>query len=325
MPSCARTCDTCHDTGKSFYVGSGTALQLRPADHVASTDPRMATSDCSVCHETKDWVSTTLPAGHMPNPANLTCAQCHASAPSDYTPATLAANSVLHTGITGDCGQCHGNNADGAHMVQQLHAEGCDPHARAHPLSVRHGLQLLPLVKHVRGRHLRTDEHDAATHAFVPTTCDTCHEAGLAFYMGAASPALQGRPADHTASSSVQQQTGDCSGCHTTTNWTSATVMPPGHMPNPGNQACSVCHTGIGTTLASYATLASIAVLHTGITGSCCAMSWRPRRAADVLQQQRQPEGGVLTPSHIPYLSGSRLQRLPRRELRDRRLRPYRT
>ena len=103
------TCDTCHDTGKSFYVGSGTPLQLRPADHVSSTDARMATSDCSVCHETTDWISTVMPIGHMPNPSNLTCAQCHASAPSDYTPATLAANAVLHTGITGNCGLCHGN------------------------------------------------------------------------------------------------------------------------------------------------------------------------------------------------------------------------
>ena len=84
------TCDTCHDTGKSFYVGSGTPLQLRPADHLTSADPRMATSDCSVCHETTDWISTAVPAGHMPNPANLSCSQCHTAAPNDYTPATLA-------------------------------------------------------------------------------------------------------------------------------------------------------------------------------------------------------------------------------------------
>jgi len=62
--------------GKSFYVGAGTPLQLRPADHVSSTDPAMATGDCSQCHETKDWVSTTMPAGHMPNPASLPCSQC---------------------------------------------------------------------------------------------------------------------------------------------------------------------------------------------------------------------------------------------------------
>ena len=63
------TCDTCHDTGKSYYVGAGTPLQLRPPTTSASADTRMATGDCSVCHETMDWVSTALPAGHLPNPA----------------------------------------------------------------------------------------------------------------------------------------------------------------------------------------------------------------------------------------------------------------
>ena len=45
----------------------------------------------------------------MPNPSNLTCATCHSSAPSDYTTATLAANSALHTGVSANCGQCHGD------------------------------------------------------------------------------------------------------------------------------------------------------------------------------------------------------------------------
>ncbi len=63
-----------------------------------------------MCHNTTDWTSTAMPAGHMPNPSNLSCLTCHTKSPSDYTPATLAANSVLHTGITGNCGLCHGNN-----------------------------------------------------------------------------------------------------------------------------------------------------------------------------------------------------------------------
>ena len=49
----------------------------------------------------------------------------------------------------------------------------------------------------------------AAKHAFVPTSCDTCHEANLNFYLGASSPALQGRPADHLASSNAQMVGGD--------------------------------------------------------------------------------------------------------------------
>jgi len=103
------TCDACHDTGRKFYTGSGTPLQTRPADHIASGDANMVSGDCSLCHTTANWNSNTLPAGHMPNPSNLGCATCHSAAPSDYTPATLAANSVLHTGISGNCGLCHGN------------------------------------------------------------------------------------------------------------------------------------------------------------------------------------------------------------------------
>jgi len=124
------TCDVCHDTGKSFYVGSGTPLQLRPANHINSTDPKMATGDCSLCHTTTDWNSNAMPAGHMPNPSNLSCVTCHASAPNDYTAATLAANSKLHTGITGNCGLCHWRYRDGAHLGQQLHAQGRDASRR---------------------------------------------------------------------------------------------------------------------------------------------------------------------------------------------------
>src|SRR5260370_28355771 len=79
-----------------------------------------------------------------------------------------------------------------------------------------------------------------AKHAFVPTCCNTCHEAGLAFYMGAASPALQGRPADHTSGQMVAPN--DCGMCHTTANLNS-TALPAGPMPNPANLTCTVCHT----------------------------------------------------------------------------------
>src|SRR5258708_11828789 len=51
-----------------------------------------------------------------------------------------------------------------------------------------------------------------ATHAFVATTCNTCHgTATVAFTMGAANPKLQLRPADHTSGTML---TGDCGGFH---------------------------------------------------------------------------------------------------------------
>ena len=297
-------CDTCHDTGKSFYVGSGTPLQLRPADHVSSSDPRMATSDCSVCHETTDWTSTALPTGHMPNPGNLSCSQCHKSAPSDYTPATLAANSVLHTGIAGNCGLCHGNNVAALTWFNNFTPKDAlltpshIPYLSGTDCSSCHSSATYAVGT------FGPMNMTAAKHAFVPTACDTCHEAGLSFTMGAASPALQGRPADHLTSGNSQQATGDCSGCHTTADWTS-NILPAGHMPNPGNQVCSVCHTAIGTTLASYATLASIAVLHTGIKGNCGQCHGSPSGALTFYNDNDDPKAAVLTPAHIPYLSGT--------------------
>jgi hypothetical protein len=295
------TCDTCHDTGKSFHVGSGTPLQLRPADHVASGDANMATGDCSMCHETTDWNSTALPAGHMPNPSNLGCTQCHTSAPNDYTPATLAAYPVLHTGITANCGLCHGNNvaaltwANNFTPKDALLTPSHIPYLTGTDCSSCHSTTTF-----TAGGFGGTGM-SAAKHAFVPTSCDTCHEAGLNFYPGAALN-LQGRPADHIANGG-QQATGDCSGCHNTTDW-SSNQLPAGHMPNPGNQACTVCHTAIGSTLASYATLASISILHTGITGNCGQCHGTPAGQLTFYNNNDNPKAAVLTPAHIPYSNG---------------------
>src|SRR5260370_15699542 len=116
--------------------------------------------------------------------------------------------------------------------------------------------------------------------------------------MGAASPALQGRPADHSAG---QQLTGDCSGCHNTTDWTS-NVMPPGHMPNPGAQLCTVCHTN----RANYATLASISVLHTGISSNCSLCHGGTAAQLTFYNNNDNPKAAAgLAPAHIPYLTGA--------------------
>ena len=293
------TCDTCHDTGKSFYVGTGTALQLRPANHVTSSDVRMATGDCSVCHTTKDWVSNTMPIGHMPNPSNLACSTCHASAPSDYTAATLAANSVLHTGIGGNCGLCHGNNVAALTWANNFTPKD----ALLTPVHIPYLSGTDCSSCHTSGTYavgtFGPMNMTQAKHSFVPTSCDTCHEAGSSFYMGAATPALQGRPADHNIGQMVAPN--DCSICHTTANWNS-NALPVGHMPNPGNAACNVCHT---TAPADYlpTTLAALPVLHTGINGGCgtchggtTVLTW---------YNNYVPKDALLTPSHIPYLSGT--------------------
>ncbi|MFI4979115.1 MAG: hypothetical protein ACHQIO_02090 [Nevskiales bacterium] len=295
-------CDTCHDTGKSFYVGSGTPLQLRPANHLSSNDPRMATSDCAACHQTKDWGSNTLPIGHMPNPANLTCSQCHAGAPNDYSPATLAANLTLHSGISGNCGQCHGNTVTALTWYNNFTPKDALLTPSHIPYLTGTDCSSCHASSTYAAGTFGPMNMNAARHAFVPASCNTCHEAGLSFYLGAASPGLQGRPADHAAGQMAAPN--DCSMCHTTTDWTS-NFLPAGHMPNPGNQTCSVCHTGINGTFAGYAQLADIATLHKGISGTCGQCHGSPSGQLTFYNNNDNPKAAVLSPVHIPYLSGA--------------------
>jgi hypothetical protein len=91
--------------------------------------------------------------------------------------------------------------------------------------------------------------------------------------------------------------TDNCGQCHTTANWNSNT-LPAGHMPNPGNQGCTVCHTAAPS---NYATLATNAVLHTGITSGCITCHGAPNATAPVfyLNYTPKPASG-LSPPHIP-------------------------
>ncbi len=289
------TCNTCHEAGLSFYMGAASpALQGRPADHTSANMAKP--NDCSGCHTTANWNSNSMPAGHMPNPANTACNTCHTGAtatPANY--ALLAANSVLHTGITGNCIQCHGatqltfyNNNDNpkpqvAKHIPYLAATDC---GSCHKTTTYAAGTFGPM------------NMTQATHAFVTTTCGTCHaSAAGSLYMGAANPALQLRPADHSSGTML---TGDCGGCHTTANWNS-TALPSGHMPNPGNQTCNVCHTSAPT---NYKVFAANAVLHTGITGNCSQCHGAGTQLS-FYNNDMVVKDSVLTPPHIPYLSGT--------------------
>jgi hypothetical protein len=201
----------------------------------------------------------------------------------------------LHTGITGNCSQCHGAGT-------QLSFYNNDMVIKDSVLSPAH----IPYLSGTDcGSCHKSTTHapgtfgpmnmTQATHAFVTTTCNTCHgTATVAFYMGAANPKLQLRPADHTSGTML---TGDCGGCHTTANWNSGT-LPANHMPNPAKQACSVCHIAAPT---NYTTLASNAVLHTGIASSCITCHGAPNAAKPVYANNFTPKAASgLAPPHIP-------------------------
>jgi len=137
---------------------------------------------------------------------------------------TLAANPVLHTGITAGCATCHG---------------GSTALTWYNSFTPKDGVLTPPHIPYLSGTDCGSCHSSRTyaaggfgpmnmtqtTHAFVVTACVTCHESGRSFYLGAANPGLQGRPADHTSGQMVAPN--DCNLCHTTANWNS-TTLPAG-------------------------------------------------------------------------------------------------
>jgi hypothetical protein len=173
----------------------------------------MLTGDCSGCHTTANWNSTTLPAGHMPNPGNQGCAVCHTGAPSNY--ATLASNAVLHTGISSGCITCHGapnatppvfylNFTPKDAVLSPVHIPTSSTACEAcHAIS----------FTAFSGTTMSSTKH-SSMFAVIGSTCDACHESGRSFY-GVTN--LTTRPNNHHVGQ-------DCSGCQNTKNWDGGTA-----------------------------------------------------------------------------------------------------
>jgi hypothetical protein len=204
------TCSTCHGTATvSFYMGAASPpLQLRPADHTSGT---MLTGDCGGCHTTANWNSNSLPAGHMPNPGNQTCTVCHTAAPSNY--ATLAANSVLHTGITSGCITCHGApNATAPVFYLNFTpkpASGLSPVHIPTSTTACESCHSNTTFTSFSGTTMSSAKH-TAMFAVIGKTCDQCHDASTLKFYGVTN--LTTRPNGHHVGQ-------DCNGCHNTNDW----------------------------------------------------------------------------------------------------------
>jgi hypothetical protein len=201
----------------NFYmIGANPQLQGRPKDH--TTGQMVAPNDCSICHTTATWATSAMPAGHMPNPANQGCTVCHTTAPTDYSQATLASHTVLHTGITSGCIACHGapsatppvfaNNFNPKSAVlSPVHVPtGTTPCEDCHTASG---------FTSFGGTSMSSSKH-SSMFAVIGKSCDACHNAvspALSFY-GVSN--LTTRPGNH---SSGGKKSNDCSGCHNTNGW----------------------------------------------------------------------------------------------------------
>ena len=141
----------------------------------------------------------------MPNPSNSDlCAVSYVRAERLHAGHARGERRAAY-GDHGNCGQCHGNTTTALTWANNFTPKDAMltpshiPYLSGTDCSSCHSS-----TTYAVGGFGPTNM-SAAKHAFVPTSCDTCHEAGLSFYMGASTPPLQGRPADHLSSGNPQQ------------------------------------------------------------------------------------------------------------------------
>ena len=224
-------CTQCH-VNNNFALASGACYPCHTADYASAANPPHAASgvplDCAQCHSTVNWTSATFNhanTGFALTGAHVTtqCVQCHVN------------NNYALT--SGACYPCHVSDWSGTNNP---------PHA---PAGFPQDCSLCHSTTGWTGssfNHASTGF--ALTGAHVAITCAQCHtNNNYALTSGACYPC---HTADwnsatnppHAASAFPQ----DCSLCHSTTNWTSATfnhtttgfALTGAH----ATVACAQCH-----------------------------------------------------------------------------------
>ncbi len=272
--------------------------------------------------------ATTPPIGPPPRSrpticrpsGNQTCSVCHtAIGTTEASYATLAGIAVLHTGISGNCGNATARWRRSPGTTTTRRRMPCSrlPHI---PYLTGTDCSSCHAANYVAGGFGPATAMSAAKHAFVPTTCDTCHDTGRNFYIGlrhslAASPgdsclgAQPAQPGDRRLLALPQHNGLDHS--H------DAAGRPHAHPRH--SDLLGLPHGTVAGDPNSYATLASIPVLHTGITTGC-AQCHGGATPLTFYNNNDNPKA-ALRATHIPSFTEQRLQRLPHRELRRGRLR----
>jgi hypothetical protein len=230
-------CNTCHKNG--VFAGLSTAcISCHLADFNGTSNPNHTAAgfpqDCSLCHSTTNWTSATF--NHTTQTkfpltgvhTTVACSACHKSG--------------VYAGLSTACYSCHA--AEYAGTTNPNHAAAGFPQ----DCSLCHAV--------VAGWAGATFNHSTATRfpltgAHVTVACSTCHKGGV--YAGLSTACYSCHAAEYAGTTNPNHAAAgfpqDCSLCHSTTNWTSATFdhSTATKFPLTGvhkTVACSACHKG---------------------------------------------------------------------------------
>jgi hypothetical protein len=249
-----------------------------------------------------NFVIVGPPTNHMP--ITTACEACHVGTGSSVSTmpvpngAKFSGSLMSHTGITSNCAACHGSSITGstfagvtkiivmpptspagaaAHIPSSSVCEDC--HLGTTPT----GMVAASATKTLPGSAFATPAPTTTQiHKGITGGCNACHDTNFVWMgmnqypmapsvmtVGAQYTGFNSRPtatgSTYAIKDAAHPSAGDCSQCHTGTNYFSGLVKPNGHIPTTGT--CSTCHIVSGDY--SIAGLASNAILHTGISSGC--------------------------------------------------------
>ena len=246
----------------------------------------------------------TEPANHVPTTA--ACESCHVGAGSSVTTTPVpngskfTGSAMSHAGIT-TCVSCHGPTITGAsfygitsivvmppsspvgmssHIPSVTTCESC------HVGSMPSGFVPANATKTAPGTAFATPiPTTAMIHGGVTSGCASCHEASYVWMDVADYPispttvtgltttqyiGFQTRPgavaSTYSVADAAHPATGDCSNCHSGTNYFSAQAEPSNHIPTNPGAPCADCHTTAGN-FAVYTS--NLTTLHTDVPTTC--------------------------------------------------------
>ncbi len=282
------SCDQCHVT--SAFV------PVRKFDHSVLGG---VITTCATCHDGRK--ATGQPANHIATPDPTLCGSCHiASTQTGFS--SFAGGQMDHSGIASGCASCHGPvvtggtfagissivvmpptapAGPGSHVPSSTICESC------HLGTVPSGRIAAVATKTAPGTAFATPAPTTAQiHSGITGGCNACHEAsnlwmGMAAYpiapttlvTGAQYTGFQTRPRSaggtYNVADGAHPTSGDCSQCHSGTNFFSGDVKPNGHIPTTLT-TCSTCHAVAGD-FSTAGLTADVSILHSGISSNCIA------------------------------------------------------
>jgi len=173
-PDLLRT--TCHEAGLNFYMGASAPALQRPPSGSSGERQRDSRSPAIAPHAIRPRLVIQHHApGHMPNPGNQPAALPHRHRQHARSYTRWQASAVLHTASAATALSAMAASACSSRSITQRQSKAAILTPLAPYRFRRHRLQFLPRGQLCRGR-LRAYQHERGEHAFVPTTCNTCHE-----------------------------------------------------------------------------------------------------------------------------------------------------